>query len=227
VWTDVDPDRTGLLPFVFEEGFGFERWVDYALDVPMYFLWRDNRFINAAGQSFRDFLAGRLPALPGEKPTMSDFADHLTTIFPEARIKRFLEVRGADGGPWGRICALPALWVGLLYDGDALQEATERVAHWDIGELNHLRIATARHGLKAEDSGGSPILPIARDIVAIAKGGLTRRGARGRVSSDETEYLEPLEAVVDRGESPAETLLKRWREEWNGNFAPLFEALAY
>ena len=117
IWQDTDPARTGMLPFVFEDGMGFERYVDYALDVPMYFVYRDGRYVDALGQSFRDFLDGRLPALPGEKPTLSDWADHLTTIFPEVRLKKFMEMRGADGGPWRRICALPALWVGLLYDG--------------------------------------------------------------------------------------------------------------
>ena len=116
VWTDTDPDRCGTLPFVFEDGFGFERYVDYLLDVPMYFVYRDGNYIDASGQSFRDFMAGRLPALPGEMPLIGDWADHMTTAFPEVRLKTYLEMRGADGGPWRRLCALPALWVGLLYD---------------------------------------------------------------------------------------------------------------
>ncbi len=115
IWEDTDPARTGMLPFVFEDGFGYERYCDYALDVPMYFVFRDGHYIDVAGQSFRDFLDGKLPALPGEKPTIADWTDHLSTAFPEVRLKSFLEMRGADGGRWGRICALPALWVGLLY----------------------------------------------------------------------------------------------------------------
>ena len=135
IWRDTDPDRTGMLPWVFEDGMGFERYVDYALDVPMYFVYRDGRYIDALGQSFRDFLDGRLPALPGEKPTLSDWADHLTTLFPEVRIKRFMEMRGADGGPWRRLCALPALWVGLLYHGPSLDAA------WDLAAAGPRRSA--------------------------------------------------------------------------------------
>ncbi|RZJ37742.1 MAG: glutamate--cysteine ligase, partial [Brevundimonas sp.] len=115
VWTDTDADRTGMLGFVFEDGFGFERYADYALDTPMYFAKRDGRYVDASGQSFRDFQAGKLPALPGQFPTIKDWNDHLTTLFPEVRLKAYLEMRGADGGPWSRICALPALWAGILY----------------------------------------------------------------------------------------------------------------
>src|SRR5260221_3772005 len=123
IWTDTDPDRCGTLTWVFDQGMGFERWVDYMLDVPMYFVYRDGHYIDASGQSFRDFMQGKLPALPGELPTSSDWTDHLTTAFPEVRLKKFLEMRGADGGPWERLCALPALWVGLLYNDEALDAA--------------------------------------------------------------------------------------------------------
>ena len=150
IWHDTDAARTGMLPFVFEDGFGFERWVDYALDVPMYFVYRDGTYIDALGQSFRDFLAGRLPALPGEKPTLSDWADHLTTIFPEARLKRFIEMRGADGGPWRRLCALPALWVGLTYDDAALEAAWALCRDWSQAERETLRREAGRVGLRAE-----------------------------------------------------------------------------
>src|ERR671913_2068439 len=147
IWSDTDADRTGMLPFVFEDGFGYERYLDYALDVPMYFVFRNGRYIDAAGQSFRDFLDGRLPALPGETPLVSDFTDHLSTIFPEVRLKSFLEMRGADGGPWSRICALPALWVGLLYDADVLTAASDLIKDWTIDELQALRDANPRLAL--------------------------------------------------------------------------------
>src|SRR5690606_5006414 len=148
IWTDTDPDRTGMLDFVFEDGFGYERWVDYLLDVPMYFVYRDGRYIDVAGQSFRDFMDGRLPGLPGQKPTLQDWADHSTTAFPEVRLKKYLEMRGADSGPWNRICALPAFWVGLLYDDDALDEAWELVRDFTLEERNALRDGVQRHALK-------------------------------------------------------------------------------
>ncbi|MEE8084136.1 MAG: glutamate--cysteine ligase, partial [Alphaproteobacteria bacterium] len=153
VWTDTDPDRCGILPFVFDDGFGFERYVDYMLDVPMYFVYRDGRYIDASGQSFRDFLAGRLPALPGEIPTMGDWADHLTTVFPEVRLKRYLEMRGADGGPWRRICALPAFWVGLLYDAQSQAAAAALVADWTARDHQGLRAEVPRHALRTEFRG--------------------------------------------------------------------------
>src|SRR5688500_1717848 len=164
IWSDTDRDRTGMLPFVFEDGFGYERYLDYALDVPMYFVFRDGRYIDASGQSFRGFLAGRLPALPGEKPLVSDFTDHLSTIFPEVRLKSFLEMRGADGGPWSRICALPALWVGLLYDDGALDAAWDEVRHWSLAERQRLRDAVPKLGLAAATPGGEPLLELGRRI---------------------------------------------------------------
>ncbi|MGH6883770.1 MAG: glutamate--cysteine ligase, partial [Hypericibacter sp.] len=150
VWTDTDPDRCGTLPFAFEQGFGFERYVDYILDVPMYFVYRDNRYIDVAGQSFRDFLQGRLPGLPGELPGLGDFMDHLTTAFPEVRLKRFLEMRGADSGPWDRICALPALWVGLLYDDVALDGAWELVKNWTAEDRDRMRVDAPKIALDAK-----------------------------------------------------------------------------
>ena len=150
VWRHLDDARTGMLPFVFDEGFGFEAWVQYVLDVPMYFVYRDGRYINALGMSFRDFLKGRLPALPGETPTLSDWADHLTTVFPEARIKKYIEMRGADGGPWRRLCALPAFWVGLMYDQTALDAAWDLVRHWDAETREALRVAASVDGLQAQ-----------------------------------------------------------------------------
>ncbi len=171
IWRDLDPDRTGMLPFVFEDGFGFEAWVQYALDVPMYFVYRDGKYIDALGMSFRDFLKGELPALPGEKPLISDWADHLTTLFPEARIKKFIEMRGADGGPWRRLCALPAFWVGLMYDQTALDAAWDMVKGWDAQTRDALRVAASVHGLAAE-ANGIRMADLARETVAIAEAGL-------------------------------------------------------
>src|SRR6195952_191860 len=172
IWSDTDRDRTGMLPFVFEDGFGYERYLDYALDVPMYFLVRDGKYLDVAGQSFRDFLDGRLPGLPGEKPRVSDFVDHLSTIFPEVRLKSFLEMRGADGGRWGKICALPALWVGLLYDGNALAAAWDEVKDWSLAERQPLRDAVPRLGLDAPIPGGQTLRDLAPRILAIAAAGL-------------------------------------------------------
>jgi glutamate--cysteine ligase len=174
IWRDLDPDRTGMLPFAFEDGMGFERYVDYALDVPMYFVYRDGKYIDALGQSFRDFLNGELPALPGEKPTLSDWADHLTTIFPEARIKKFMEMRGADGGPWRRLCALPAFWVGLLYDQSSLDAAWDLCKSWNAEERDALRHDAAKFGLRAEFRGRS-LRDIAREVLGIAEAGLKAR----------------------------------------------------
>ncbi|MEO7504881.1 MAG: glutamate--cysteine ligase, partial [Sphingomicrobium sp.] len=170
IWEDTDPARTGMLPFVFDDGFGYERYCDYALDVPMYFVFRDGQYIDAAGLSFRDFLDGKLAVLPGEKPTFADWTDHLSTAFPEVRLKSFLEMRGADGGRWGRICALPALWVGLLYSSTALDAAWDRVKDWSIEEREALRHAVPREALSASIPGGGTMLDLAREVLDIATG---------------------------------------------------------
>jgi glutamate--cysteine ligase len=220
IWTDTDPDRCGILPFVFEPGMGFERYVEHVLDVPMYFVYRDGRYIDAAGQSFRDFLEGRLPALSGEKPLLTD---HLTTLFPEVRLKRYLEMRGADGGPWNRLCALPAFWVGLLYDETALSACEDLIAGWSHEDHAFLRAEVPRRAL-ATPFRGRPLLALAREIVALAEQGLRRRAMAGRVSPDETEYLTVLqEETVETGQTPAEGLL----EAYTGNLEALFRECAY
>jgi glutamate--cysteine ligase len=226
VWTDVDPDRTGLLPFVFEPGFGFERYVDYLLDVPMYFVYRDGKYFDAAGQSFRDFLAGRLPALPGEMPTMSDWNDHLTTVFPEVRLKRYIEMRGADGGPWSRLCALPALWTGLFYDQAALDAAADLVADWTQAERERLRLDVPRLGLKTKFRGGT-VQEIARQVVALARAGLARRRRLDSAGQDEGHYLETLSEIVDSGRTQAEKLLEDYATRWGGRIDPIFAQEAY
>jgi glutamate--cysteine ligase len=228
VWRDLDADRTGMLPFVFEDGFGFERWVDYALDVPMYFVYRDGRYIDALGQSFRDFMKGELPALPGEVPTLSDWADHLTTLFPEARIKKFIEMRGADGGPWRRLCALPAFWVGLTYDQSALDAAWDLVKDWDADTREELRVAASVHALDAK-VGGIDMHRLARDVLAIAEAGLAaraREGADGLIP-DETHFLAALKDSVETGKVPADELLDLYRGEWAGDLSRIYAGFSY
>ncbi|MEM1300292.1 MAG: glutamate--cysteine ligase [Pseudomonadota bacterium] len=228
IWRDLDADRTGMLPWVFEDGFGFERWVDYALDVPMYFVYRDGVYIDALGQSFRDFLEGKLPALPGEVPTLSDWADHLTTIFPEARIKKFIEMRGADGGPWRRLCALPAFWVGLTYDQGALDAAWDLCRDWTAEEREQMRIDASVHGLRAQFRGRT-MQDIARDVLAISDQGLrarAREGAGGMVP-DERHFLNALNDTVDRGETAADELLAQYNGLWAGDVTRVFGEYSY
>jgi glutamate--cysteine ligase len=228
IWRDLDPARTGMLPFVFEEGFGFERWVEYALDVPMYFVYRDGKYIDALGMSFRDFLKGELPALPGEKPLVSDWADHLTTLFPEARIKKFIEMRGADGGPWRRLCALPAFWVGLLYDQAALDAAWDMVKGWDAGTRDALRVAASVEGLAAEVAGLS-MYELASEAVAIAEAGLKARArpGAGGLLPDETHFLNALKETLETGEAPADELIRRYETDWNGDVTRVFAEYSY
>ena len=226
VWTDTDPDRTGMLGFVFEDGFGFERYADYALDTPMYFAKRDGRYVDASGQSFRDFQAGKLPALPGDYPTIKDWNDHLTTLFPEVRLKAYLEMRGADGGPWSRICALPALWAGVLYDAPSLAAAWDLVKDWDIADHERLRRDVTRLGLKAEVAGRS-VRDIAVDLVNIAKQGLKNRARFSGGMVDERGYLSELEDIADSGITPAERLLDLYHGPWGGDVKRIYADFAY
>ncbi len=228
IWRDLDNARTGMLPFAFEDGMGFERYVDYALDVPMYFVYRDGKYIDALGQSFRDFLAGRLPALPGEKPLLSDWADHLTTIFPEARIKQFMEMRGADGGEWRRICALPAFWVGLLYDGTALDAAWDLCKDWDEETRDGLRVAASVDGL-AGRFGKVDLHAVARECLRVATDGLrarARAGAGGLIA-DETHFLDALCESVESGQTPADELLAKYHGAWNGDLSRIYSEYSY
>jgi glutamate--cysteine ligase len=225
-WQDLDPDRTGMLPFVFEDGFGFERYVDYALDVPMYFVYRDGRYVDVAGQSFRDFLDGRLPGLPGETPTLSDWADHLTTIFPEARIKKYMEMRGADGGPWRRLCALPALWVGLMYDQGALDAAWDLAKGWTQAERHKLRADAGRLGLKAE-VGGRGLQEVATDVLAIAEAGLMARARAGHFDADEAHFLNALKEITATGRTAADELLARYHGDWDGDLDRIYAEYSY
>lgn len=226
IWTDTDPDRSGMLDWVFDDDMGFERYIEYALDVPMYFVYRDGQYIDASGQSFRDFLAGKLPARPGELPTISDWDDHLTTLFPEVRLKRFMEMRGADGGPWRRLCALPALWAGLCYDSQALDQAWQLCRDFTAEERNALRRDAPVHGL-ATPFRGDTLQAVAREVVAIAQGGLKRRARLDAHDRDERMYLDQLAEIAETGVTPAETLLDRYYNEWHESVDPVFREFAY
>ncbi len=228
IWRDLDPDRTGMIPFVFEDGFGFERWVEYMLDVPMYFVYRDGVYIDALGQSFRDFLKGKLPALPGETPTLSDWADHLTTAFPEARVKKYIEMRGADGGPWRRLCALPAFWVGLTYDQTALDAAWDLVKGWDAETRDALRVAASVDGLQAKVS-DIDMRELAPEVLAISRSGLMARakpGAGGMIP-DERHFLHALEDSVENGKVPADELLECYHGAWQGDLTRIYAEFSY
>ncbi|MCC2979738.1 glutamate--cysteine ligase [Sphingomonas sp. IC4-52] len=222
IWSDTDPARTGMLPFVFEDGFGYERYTEYMLDVPMYFVYRDGQYIDAAGLSFRDFLKGELSVAPGELPTLDDWNDHLSTAFPEVRLKTFLEMRGADGGPWNRICALPAFWVGLLYDQGALDAAWDLVKHWTLDERQALRDAAPRLGLDAPVPGRGTLRDIAGEVLDIASGGLAARARLNSAGDNETGYLDPLREIVRLGKVPAEQLLDRYHGAWGGDLSRVY-----
>lgn len=225
IWRDTDPDRTGILPFVFEPGMGFERYVDYALDVPMYFIYRDGRYIDVAGASFRDFLAGRLDRLPGEYPSLDDWVDHLTTLFPDVRLKRFLEMRGADAGSLPGLIALPAFWVGLLYDTAALAEASALTADWTLTEMQALRDRVPRLGLQTPFRRGT-VQDVAREAVRIAELGLKRRGLADANGDDERKYLAPLLQIAAEGRAPADRLLHDYATVWKGDIDRLFATQA-
>jgi glutamate--cysteine ligase len=227
IWSDTDPARTGMLPFVFEDGFGYERYADYALDVPMYFVFRDGKYIDAAGQSFRDFLKGELPALRGEKPRLSDWSDHLSTAFPEVRLKTFLEMRGADGGRWSKICALPALWVGLLYSGSALDAAWDLVKGWSMEDREALRNSVPKLALDAPLPGGGKLADIAGEVLDIAAAGLRDRAELSESGDSETGFLEPLRETVRTGIVPAQRLLNLYHGAWAGDLGRIYEEFSF
>lgn len=226
VWRDTDKRRTGMLPFVFEEGMGYERYVDYALSVPMYFVYRGGRYIDASGASFQDFLDGKLPQLPGERPTIDDWSDHLTTLFPEVRLKRFLEMRGADSGPWQRICALPAFWVGLLYDEQALDAAWKLVKDWTAEEREALRNAVPRTALTTKFR-DTTVQQISREVLRIARRGLRARRRINAASQDESVYLDLLDEVAHSGRTLADRLIERFEGPWHRQIDHVFEEYAF
>jgi len=226
VWTDVDPDRTGMLDFVFADGFGFEAYARYALDVPMYFLKRDGRYVDVSGRSFRRFMDRGFDDRPGDRPSMKDWADHTTTIFPEVRLKQYLEMRGADAGPWSLLCALPALWTGVLYDSAALAAAWDLCKAWTVEDHNAVRADVARRGLKAEVAGRT-VQDIAKDLLAIAHDGLNARNRLSGGLVDETGYLGDLQAIAESGVTQAERLLEHYHGPWAGDASKVFEQFAY
>lgn len=226
IWRHTDPERTGMLPFAFEDGMGFERYVDYALDVPMYFVRREGKYIDTAGESFRDFLDGKLPQLPGEKPTKADWDDHLSTIFPEVRLKQFLEMRGADGGPWQDICALPAFWTGLLYDQSSLDAAWDLVKDWTEAERQALRDMVPRLALAAPFR-HHPLATIAREVVDIARAGLEARHITNWEGASEAVYLSPIENTLSLKKTRANRLVDLYHGAWSGDISRVFTDAAY
>ena len=227
IWTDTDPQRTGMLPFVFDEGFGYERYADYMLDVPMYFAFRDGGYVDAAGLSFRDFIDGNLSVLPGEKPTVSDWNDHLSTAFPEVRLKSFLEMRGADGGPWSTICALPAFWVGILYDQTALDAAYDLIKDWTIADQQTLRDDVPRLALDATAPGGGTLHVLAKEVLKIADAGLKSRARLNGAGDSEQGFLNPLHEIVASGKVPAQRLLDKYHGEWAGDLSCVYDAMSF
>ncbi len=226
IWTDTDPDRTGMLDFVFEDGFGFERYVDYMLDVPMYFVYRDGDYMDAAGLSFQDFLAGKLAPAPGQLPSLKDWEDHLSTAFPEVRLKTFLEMRGADSGSWNTICALPALWVGLLYDDACLEAAWDVAKDWDREQRHQLREDAARFGMKAK-IGRHNVQDIAKEIIAISREGLNKRAMLDKSGNNESGFLQPIVEVANSGVTMAERKLAEFEGEMGRDMRALYEKYAY
>jgi len=226
IWTDTDPDRCGMLPFIFEDGFGFERWIDYILDVPMYFIYRGGNYLDVSGLSFRDYMNGELAGFEGQLPTLADWTDHMTTAFPEVRLKHYIEMRGTDGGPWGRLCALPALWVGLLYDQTALDAAWDLCRDWTDEEREFLRTEVPRLGLKTPFRGGT-LQDIAKEVLKIARSGLKARGRLDRRDRDETLFLDILDEIADSGITPAEEMLDAYNGHWQGDIDKIYEEYSY
>ena len=222
IWLDTDAARTGMLPFAFEQGFGFEQYVDYALDVPMYFAYRGGEYLDASGKSFRDFLDGKLDILPGEKATMADFEDHLSTIFPEVRLKQFLEMRGADTGPWSQLCALPAFWVGLLYDEAALDAAWDFVKDWTEQERQQLRDDVPKRGLQTPFR-GKTLQDIAKIALVISREGLKTRGRINGHGESETVFLQDLDGFARTGMSNADRLIADYKGPWGGDVTKAYE----
>jgi glutamate--cysteine ligase len=226
IWRDTDNQRAGMLPFAFEDGMGYERYVDYALDVPMYFIKRGDEYIDVAGSSFRDLFAGKHPAVPGERATLSDWANHVSTIFPEVRLKRYLEMRGSDSGPWERLPALPALWVGLLYDEQSLDAAWQMVKGWTAEQRQQLRDDVPRLGLKAR-IGNRTLLDVSRDCLALARQGLKRRNRLDRDGRDESRHLEPIEQIAADAQTPAEQMLVKYHGVWGGSVDPVYREYVF
>jgi len=226
IWMDTDPDRTGMLPFVFEEGFGFEQYVDYALSVPMYFVFRDGEYLNAAGKDFRKFLTGDLDVVPGQVATLQDFEDHLSTIFPEVRLKKFLEMGGCDTGHWDELCAMPALWTGLLYDDAALDAAWDMVKDWTAEERQTLRDTVPTFGLQTPFR-NETVNDLAKRVLDISRAGLNARGKMNAHGENETVFLQDLDAKVASKQSNADRLITKFNREWAGDIMRAYTECIY
>ncbi|MEJ8473605.1 glutamate--cysteine ligase [Roseibium algae] len=227
IWNDLDADRTGNLPFAFEDGFGFESYVEWALDVPMYFVKRGDTYFDVTGTTFRQFMNGALQGtVPDALPTIGDWNNHLSTLFPDVRLKTFIEMRGADGGPWRRICALPAFWVGLLYDDGILDQAWQLVRDWTTEERMALRNEVPMSALQTSFRQGT-VLDIAKEALALSKEGLRRRNRLSDGDLDEQVHLAPIEEGLAAGMCPADVLLQRYNGNWNGDIAQIFKDYAY
>ncbi|MDQ0391569.1 glutamate--cysteine ligase [Labrys monachus] len=226
VWRHTDLDRTGMLPFAFDDGMGFERYVDWALDVPLYFVKRGDIYHDVSGGSFRDLLKGTLPQLPGERATISDWANHLGTLFPEVRLKRYLEMRGADAGPTAKLAALSAFWVGLLYDGDALDAAWDLVKGWRESERLALRDAVPRQALRTPFR-NETVRDIALRALAISRKGLQARNVEDWEGRNEAHFLDGLDDMVESGVTAADAMLAKFHGEWGGRIDPVFDEQAY
>jgi len=226
IWTDTDPDRCGILPFVFQDGMGYEAYVDHVLNVPMYFVYRDGKYIDVAGKSFKDFMAGKLEGFEGEIPTITDWEDHMSTLFPEVRLKKFLEMRGADGGSWNRICALPALWVGLLYDQGTLDQAYNLIKDWTIEDHEYLRRAVPRTALGTPFKNAT-VMDFAREMVTLSAQGLKARNRQNSTGEDERIFLNTLFGIIESGRTPAEEMLDKYHNEWGGDVTHVFDEYSF
>ncbi len=227
IWRDTDNRRSGVLPFAFKPDFGFNDYVEWALDVPMYFIVRDGKYRDCTHMTFREFMAGALKGEIAEwQPNLGDWTNHLSTLFPDVRLKRFLEMRGADGGPWRRICALPAFWVGLLYDQTALDAADALTADWSVEDVIAMRDTVPAQGLKARIA-GRDLLDVARDGVSISRQGLQARKRLNSEGQDESVFLNPLDEVLAKKATLAEDLLSLYHGRWNNSVLPVFEEYQY
>ena len=226
IWTDTDPDRTGMLPFVFDGEMSYEKYVDYALKVPMYFIYRDGNYLDVSGSSFEDFLNGDLDELPNEKPNIIDWENHLTTIFPEVRLKSFLEMRGADGGSFESVCALSSFWVGLLYDSESLDSSFNLIKDFNIKQLQELRIEVAKNGLHSIIE-GIEIQEIAKKVLKLSREGLRNRNILNENGDSEEIFLDPLQKILSSGKSSSDDLIKKFSNNWNKNLVNMYKEYTF
>ena len=226
IWTDTDPDRCGILPFVFDDAMGFEAYVDHVLNVPMYFIRRDGIYHDVSGKSFKDFMNGTLEGFKGELPTIADWEDHMSTVFPEVRLKKFLEMRGADTGPWGSICSLPAFWVGLLYEQSSLDAAWDLVKDWTDEEHAALRLNVPKDAFHTKFRNGT-VKDIAKEVLKISGSGLKLRAELNHNGDDEQIFLKCLNDMTDKNQTRAEEMLEKYHGEWNGDITKLYKEYAF